>query len=50
MGMSGKLHTLATLFPGKEAHVPTAEDGWTQEIPWMLWSGEIPLALLAIQP
>jgi len=51
MEMGGKLHAVPTLLPGKEAHVPTAkEDGWTPELLWMLWSGEIPLALLAIAP
>jgi hypothetical protein len=49
--MGSKPNALATLFPGKEAHVPTAEeDGWTAEHLWTLWSGEIPLDLLAIEP
>jgi hypothetical protein len=51
MEMGSKLHALATIFPGKEANVPTTkEDGWTPELLWMLWSGEIPLALLAVEP
>jgi hypothetical protein len=37
MEMGGKLHALATIFPGKEAHVPTTkEDGWIPEFLWML--------------
>jgi len=51
MGVGGKLHALATILPGKEAHAPTAkEDGWNPELLWILWSREIPLALLAIEP
>jgi len=51
MGVGGKHHALATILPGKEAHAPTAkEDGWTPELLWILWSREIPLALLAIEP
>jgi hypothetical protein len=51
MGMDGKLHALITLFPGKEANAPTAKkDGWIPKLFWMLLSGEITLALLAIEP
>jgi hypothetical protein len=43
--MSRELHSLATVLPGKEAHVPTAKEAaWAPEFLWMLWSGEIALA------
>jgi hypothetical protein len=38
MEMSGQLHTLATLYPGKEPLVPIGyEAGWAPEPFWMRW-------------